>query len=102
MWFNFVQDEILAMSEKLILKAGDLVPLLIENVTWTFGRPLCQEESLSAHKEEFRNIFVCNKKGLNFSDVDKEKEKIGKVFVLLCFKIKVSGKTTQINKVFRN
>uniref|UniRef100_K1Q8S6 AT-rich interactive domain-containing protein 5B n=1 Tax=Magallana gigas TaxID=29159 RepID=K1Q8S6_MAGGI len=71
-----VEDEILAMSEKLILKAGDLVPLLIENVTWTFGRPLCQEESLSPHKEEFRNIFVCNKKGLNFSDVEKEKEKI--------------------------
>eukprot|EP00105_Crassostrea_gigas_P021708 XP_011440932.1 PREDICTED: AT-rich interactive domain-containing protein 5B isoform X2 [Crassostrea gigas] len=70
------EDEILAMSEKLILKAGDLVPLLIENVTWTFGRPLCQEESLSPHKEEFRNIFVCNKKGLNFSDVEKEKEKI--------------------------
>lgn len=80
MCFNFVKDEILAMSEKLILKAGDLVPLLIENVTWTFGRPLCQEESLSPHKEEFRNIFVCNKKGLNFSDVEKEKEKIGKVF----------------------
>lgn len=70
------EDEILAMSEKLILKAGDLVPLLIENVTWTFGRQLCQEETLSPHKEEFRNIFVCNKKGLNFSDVDKEKEKI--------------------------
>lgn len=70
------EDEILAMSEKLILKAGDLVPLLIENVTWTFGRQLCQEETLSPHKEEFRNIFVCNKKGLNFSDVDKEKEQI--------------------------
>ncbi|XP_061184549.1 AT-rich interactive domain-containing protein 5B-like isoform X2 [Saccostrea echinata] len=71
------EDEILGMSEKLILKASDLVPLLMENVTWTFGRPLYQEEDLEAKGEEFRNIFVCNKKGLNFSDVEKEKEEIG-------------------------
>ncbi|XP_056006616.1 AT-rich interactive domain-containing protein 5B-like isoform X4 [Ostrea edulis] len=71
------EDEILAMSERLILKAGDLVPLLIENVTWTFGRHLYQEDNVKAHEEEFRNIFVCNKKGLNFSDVEKEKEDIG-------------------------
>lgn len=77
----FVQDEILGMSEKLILKASDLVPLLVENVTWTFGRPLYQEEETAPHKEEFRNIFVCNKKGLNFADVEKEKEKIGETTI---------------------
>jgi hypothetical protein len=65
------------MSERLILKAGDLVPLLIENVTWTFGRHLYHEDDVITHKEEFRNIFVCNKKGLNFSDVEREKENIG-------------------------
>ncbi|XP_062612054.1 AT-rich interactive domain-containing protein 5B-like isoform X2 [Saccostrea cucullata] len=71
------EDEILGMSEKLILKACDLVPLLMENVTWTFGRPLYQEQDIQPQGEEFTNIFVCNKKGLNFSDVEKEKEEIG-------------------------
>ena len=81
MIFFILQDELFAFSEKFILKAEDLVTLLQDNVKWTWGRRLFHEDELEGEvmdSEEFDQRMSVRDLGMNFSDVDKEKEALGK------------------------
>lgn len=76
-----MQDELFAFSEKLILKAEDLVGLLEDGVRWTWGRRLYHEQELEGeitNSEELDQRMTIRDLGVNMMDVDKEKEVIGR------------------------
>ncbi|XP_041371233.1 AT-rich interactive domain-containing protein 5B-like isoform X2 [Gigantopelta aegis] len=76
------EDEILALSEKLILRLDDLVSLITDECPyWTAGRLLfCErdiEKKTSHGSSSLLQAFQTNNCGLQLSDVNKAKETIG-------------------------
>ncbi|XP_048249464.1 AT-rich interactive domain-containing protein 5B-like isoform X1 [Haliotis rufescens] len=78
------EHEILALSEKLILRLDDLVTLIAEDVPWSDGlKAFCEDDGQTdlTHNDELVQAFRSNNCGLQFNDVKKEKELIGDVGV---------------------
>lgn len=78
----YFQHEILALSEKLILRLDDLVTLIAEDVPWSDGlKAFCEDDGQTdlTHNDELVQAFRSNNCGLQFNDVKKEKELIGRV-----------------------
>nr|KAG5714225.1 hypothetical protein BaRGS_018442 [Batillaria attramentaria] len=81
-----ISDELLAVSEKLIITAQDLCQLVVNDVEWCHGRYLHCYHDLSANEltkgkadvsADLCQAFAANNRGLLFHDVDKEKMEIG-------------------------
>ena len=78
-----LQDEILAVAEKMVLRADDLVPLIADHVVWTRGRQLYIDDEIDEDDstEKFRYDFSMNNRGLNLTDVEQEKKAIGMTYI---------------------
>ena len=73
------QDEVLTISEKVVVRVHDLVTWLAPSLEWSWGRevypptPLCSPES-SPLKPEIGQPQVLTDPGIDFSDVDKQQQ----------------------------
>ncbi|KAK3597784.1 hypothetical protein CHS0354_006144 [Potamilus streckersoni] len=72
------EDEILSLSEKIVIKLEDLVPLITFGVTWTDGHQAFCESDLPVEvpQHKIARSFSFGHQ-LEFSDIDKEREQIG-------------------------
>ncbi|KAL8570399.1 hypothetical protein ACOMHN_035817 [Nucella lapillus] len=83
---EFGEDEVLAMSEKLIVSVEDLVVRLLPPTTpWAYGRPFRCYHDLPSHDQVIAdgNPSLCtafassNLMRINFDDVEKERQDCG-------------------------
>lgn len=82
------QDEVLAITEKVVIRVEDLITWITAEAEWTWGR-------VAKHEQELKNIETDSTKcapprhlngtsliipdnSLDFSDVENEKNTIGK------------------------
>ncbi|CAI9718676.1 AT-rich interactive domain-containing protein 5B [Octopus vulgaris] len=71
------QDEVFALSEKLVLRLQDLVKLIVHNVNWTFGSPgVCEDDVLSG----LESVKMLQKElpdanhSIKFNEIKKERK----------------------------
>lgn len=50
-----IQDEVLAISDKVVIRADDLVSWYDEKVKWSWGLKGCNDVTSSSIKEEYTN-----------------------------------------------
>ncbi|KAL3864538.1 hypothetical protein ACJMK2_006212 [Sinanodonta woodiana] len=72
------EDEILSLSEKIVIKLEDLVPLITFGVTWTGGHQAFCESDLPVEDSQHKIVRTFSAgHQLEFSDIEKEREQIG-------------------------
>lgn len=71
LWFVF-QDEVLAISDKVILRADDLLNWMTSDLEWNWGLRTTFNEH-SARDSMMTTRFLSKNSSLDFADVDKEK-----------------------------
>ena len=78
-----VQDEVLAESEKVVLKVEDLITWIVTDpVSWPIGHlaikasPDPQLEN--GKSDDLLKVFAANNSGLNFKDVLREQQSLSK------------------------
>ena len=80
---SLFQDEILAESDKIVLRLEDLCQWIIDDIDWPIGSHApCDEDIKVDDKEEAGHaelikVFAANNYGLQLKDVKKEKKLIG-------------------------
>lgn len=88
--FLFFQDEVLTISEKIVVRVHDLASWLLPNLEWSCGREVVQPQTTSPPPPPTINNLTstddCNVKklngttqiltdpGIDFSDVDKQQK----------------------------
>lgn len=76
---SFLQDEVLAISEKVVLRVEDLVTWITLDAEWSWGRLAKCVDDLKECKDTDNDIVSPLTEGsLDFSDVEKEKKLLGK------------------------
>lgn len=83
MYFCF-QDEVLAISEKVVLRVEDLLDRIVEDAAWCRGLEAIWEKDclIEAPNEDTKShVKMLIDSALDFQDVLKEKEQIGENFV---------------------
>lgn len=76
----YFQDEVLAISEKVVLRVEDLITWITVDAEWTWGRlAKCETDVKNPPKEEEHKntISSLTESSLDFSDVEKEKTASG-------------------------
>jgi hypothetical protein len=79
---NTLQDEVLAISEKVVLRVEDLLDRIVEDVSWCRGLEAVWEKdcllytSVSEDAKSQSRMLVDS--ALDFQDVLREREQIGK------------------------
>lgn len=82
------QDEVLAISEKVVIRLEDLITWITAEAEWTWGRlAKCEKElknveidptKFAAPRKPNGTSFISTDPLLDFSDVENEKKDIGK------------------------
>ena len=98
LFFHFLQDEIVAVSEKAVLRVSDLLDWIAspKEIQWDRGlKGVCEADCKPLPEENSEAMEHQYDKGLNekfspghsefLSDVRQEKETIGKFLLLLLF-----------------
>ncbi|KAK9754747.1 hypothetical protein QE152_g1021 [Popillia japonica] len=72
-----VRDEVLAISEKVVLRVEDLITWITLDAEWTWGKlgKICIQD---ANEDEIRHFLSFSESSLDFSDVEKERKSLGK------------------------
>lgn len=75
-YFLFLQDEVLAISEKVVLKVEDLITWITLDTEWTWGRlgKTCIKDS---DESDIGYLLSFCESSLDFSDVEKERKMLG-------------------------
>lgn len=87
------QDEVLAISEKVVIRVEDLITWITAEAEWTWGRLAKSEQDLKNVEVEPAKLappkrlnglsFVSSDTTLDFSDVENETKNLGKYIYLL-------------------
>lgn len=87
MCFSFFQDEVLAISEKVVLRVEDLITWITSDAEWTWGRLAKCESDVKEPKPEEKDTSTCppfKECSLDFADVEKERKTLGKKNIFYC------------------
>lgn len=73
------QDEVLAISEKVVLRVEDLITWITLDAEWTWGRIANYEAEVKEIKEEeiASSSLTFKEDPLDFADVEKERKPLG-------------------------
>ena len=82
-YFNFVQDEVIAVDGKAIFKLEDLMDWVCTDVEWNRGSlAICSKDvkggPLCNNNNGQLDDFALNNSKLNYADVKQEKKLIGR------------------------
>lgn len=88
-----LQDEVLAISEKVVLRVEDLVTWITVDAEWTWGRLAKCVDDLKECKDTDNdndlpaqtNAIPLTEGSLDFSDIEKEKKLLGKTLFYFHF-----------------
>ncbi|KAF7283859.1 hypothetical protein GWI33_022893 [Rhynchophorus ferrugineus] len=82
-------DEVLAIAEKVVIRLEDLITWITVEAEWNWGRlAKCEEElkevtvepeKCASPRKPAGNSFSLSENGLDYSDVEQEREQIGKL-----------------------
>lgn len=82
------QDELLAISEKVVIRMDDLITWITVETEWSWGRlAKCEEElkeikvepdQLASPRKPAGNHFALSEITMDFSDIEQERLKYGK------------------------
>lgn len=78
------QDEVLAISEKVVLRVEDLITWITVDAEWTWGRlAKCVHELNDAKISDTHrvNSVPLTESSLDFSDIEKERKLLGTFFL---------------------
>lgn len=83
------QDEVLAISEKVVIRLEDLVTWMTVETQWSWGRlAKCEDDltevtveadQLACPRRPAGNSFSLSETVMDFADVEQEREKFGKL-----------------------
>lgn len=87
------QDEVLAISEKVVIRLEDLITWITAEAEWTWGRVAKFEDELKHVEIDPTKLapprnpngtsFIIPDNSLDFSDVEDEKKSIGKLLRII-------------------
>jgi hypothetical protein len=79
MWPLSFQDEVLSITEKVVLRLEDLLTWLTEDADWSWGLGAIWQGGVDMKKTStptsLNSLNACS--NIDFSDVEKEKESLG-------------------------
>lgn len=88
--FIFFQDEVLAISEKVVIRLEDLITWITAEAEWTWGRLAKSEQELKSEDLDPSRIALPRRANgtsfnltdnlIDFSDIENEKNSIGNYF----------------------
>lgn len=95
--FFLFQDEVLAISEKVVIRVEDLITWIIVEAEWTWGRlAKCEEELKEVEVDVSKSApprkptgtsFTLSDSTLDFSDVENERKTLGESKSPTCSKL---------------
>lgn len=81
-----MQDEVLAISEKVVLRVEDLITWITVDAEWTWGRlGKCDSEVQPPKNQDDEGKTQFRDCSLDLSDVEKEKRLLGGKNIILFF-----------------